>query len=386
MDVVPKVPVLAYNGAVQIRLALDGRKLTDYGIGTYLYHLIRGLAESPEVKLTILGRPEHEERVAALAGKAHFIPVTARGYTFREHLLLPKVLWREKIDLVHIPHYVVPIFMPRPMVVTVHDVIQIFYPPRERSHLALFYVRAMMRSALRRARAVIVVSRTTRRDLVQLFGIARSRLSVVANGVDPDLAERPDAEVIDDVKARYHLKSPLVLVVGNDKPHKNLDLMLRAFHLACRRHGLPGQLVFVGGEGVADRFAGRAQRLGLEDRVRFLGRVPSADLLTLYHVAAVQLHVALYEGFGLPVLEAMRAGLPVITSNLGAMAEIGEGAARLVNPLDVDEVAAALEQVLVDDPMRRRMIDAGRKRADSLTWEKTVEGTMAVYRKALKEA
>jgi glycosyltransferase involved in cell wall biosynthesis len=105
----------------------------------------------------------------------------------------------------------------------------------------------------------------------------------------------------------------------------------------------------------------------------------------LYHLSAVLLHVARYEGFGLPVLEAMRVGLPVVTSNLGAMRELGEGSARLVNPLDVAEVAQALEKVLVDDPLRRRMIEAGYRKADTLTWERAVEGTLESYHKALGE-
>jgi glycosyltransferase involved in cell wall biosynthesis len=119
--------------------------------------------------------------------------------------------------------------------------------------------------------------------------------------------------------------------------------------------------------------------------VRFLGRVPRNHLYALYHVSAVLLHVSLYEGFGLPVLEAMCAGLPVITSNLGAMRELGDGTARLVNPLEVDEVAEAIERVLVDDPLRRRMIDSGRKRAENLSWERMVEETVAVYRMTLGE-
>jgi len=174
-------------------------------------------------------------------------------------------------------------------------------------------------------------------------------------------------------------------VVANDKPHKNVETALRAFHVAVRRHRIPGQLVLVGGFPPGGGLEARAVRMGLEGRVRCLGRVPARDLRGLYHLAAVLLHVALYEGFGLPVLEAMAAGLPVITSNLGAMRELGEGVARLVHPLDVAEVAAALERVLVDDPLRQRMVAAGRRRAAELTWDRTVEATVAAYRGAAGE-
>lgn len=372
-----------YNAGVPMRVAVDARKLTDYGIGTYLSHLLRGVAERSEIELVVLAHPRHEERVRALAPTARLVPVAAPGYSLREHLQVPAALWRERPDLIHFPHYVMPLVLPRPAVVTVHDVIQLFYPPAPRARTSLWYLRGMMRSTLRRARTVVTPSRASRSDLISLFGADGARLRVVPMGVDPDLARRPSAEQIEDLKSRYGLKPPLILVVGNDKPHKNFDLVLRAFHLARRRHRLPGQLVFVGGVRPDGRIASRCQRLGLEDRVRFLGRVPGAHLHAVYHVAAVLLHAALYEGFGLPILEAMRVGLPVITSNLGAMRELGEGAARLVNPLDVDEVAGAVERVLVDDPLRRRMIEAGRRKAENLTWERMTAETVAVYRDAV---
>jgi glycosyltransferase involved in cell wall biosynthesis len=379
-----------------LRLALDSRKLTDFGIGTYLRALLRGLNARPDIDVTVLARAGHEERVASLAPKARVITTSARGYSFAEHVRIPAALWRERVDLVHFPHYVAPQLVPRPMVVTVHDLIQLFYPPRDRPHLAGLYVRLMIGSALRRARRVITVSRSSRRDLINLFAADPQRLMVVANGVDPTIAQRPAKEDLDRLKAHYRLRSPLILVVANDKPHKNLDMVLRAYHLAVREHRVPGQLVFLGGADREGRLAVRADRLGLGDRVRFLGRVPRDHLYALYHVSAVLLHVSLYEGFGLPVLEAMCAGLPVITSNLGAMRELGDGAAKLVNPLEVDEVAEAIERVLVDDPLRkrvlvddplrRRMVDSGRKRAENLSWERMVEETVAVYRLAVGEA
>jgi glycosyltransferase involved in cell wall biosynthesis len=368
-----------------LRLALDGRKLTDFGIGTYLRALLRGLDARPDLELMVIARVGHEDRVAELAPGARVITTTARGYSVTEHIQLPAALWREQVDLVHFPHYVAPQLVPRPMVVTVHDLIQLFYPPRDRPHLARFYLRLMIRSTLRRARRVITVSRTSRRDLINLFAADPERLMVVANGVDPGLAVRPAKEELEQLKAHYGLKTPLILVVANDKPHKNLDMVLRAYHLAVRKHRVPGQLVFLGGAEAGGRLGARAEVLGLGNRVRLLGRVPRAHLHAMYHMSAVLIHVSLYEGFGLPVLEAMCAGLPVITSNLGAMRELGDGTARLVNPLEVDEVAEAIERVLVDDPLRRRMIESGRRRAENLSWERMVEETVGVYRLALGE-
>ncbi|MEJ2581678.1 MAG: glycosyltransferase family 1 protein, partial [Acidobacteriota bacterium] len=311
-----------------LRLALDARKLNDFGIGTYIRALLRGLEARPDLELTVLARTGHEERIAGLAPGARVVATSARGYSFAEHVQVPAILWREQVDLVHFPHYVAPHLFPRPMVVTIHDLIQLFYPPKGRAQLARIYLRLMIGSSLRRAKRVITVSRTSRRDLINLFAADPQRLMVVANGVDPGIAQRPAKEDLDHLRAHYGLRSPLILVVANDKPHKNLDMVLRAYHLAVREHRIPGQLVFLGGASEGCRLAVRAERLGLGDRVRFLGRVPQAHLCALYHVSAVLMHISLYEGFGLPVLEAMCAGLPVITSNLGAMRELGDGAAK----------------------------------------------------------
>ena len=197
-----------------IRLALDGRKLTDYGIGSYLRALLRGLDARPDIDLTVLARSGHEERVAGLSPGARVITTTARGYGAAEHLQLPMALWRERVDLVHFPHYVAPRLIVRPTVVTVHDLIQLFYPPKKHPHLARLYLRLMIGSALRRARRVITVSRSSRRDLIKLFAADPKRLVVVANGVDPGLADRPTKEDLDNIKAHYGLRSPVVLVVA----------------------------------------------------------------------------------------------------------------------------------------------------------------------------
>jgi len=259
----PRASSSRYNGTVKLRVALDARKLTDYGIGTYLTALVGGLAVREDLQLTLLVRSGHEERAARVAPTARIITCAARGYSVSEHLQMPAALWRERLDLVHFPHYVVPLVMPRPVVVTVHDIIQLFYPPRQRHHLALLYLRFVLRSTLRRARRIITVSKASRHDLMELFGADPRRLVVVPNGVDTALAERPSRDRMEGLKERHGLRPPVTLVVANDKPHKNLDVVLRSYHLARRRHRVPGQLVFLGGPGGDDRLARRARRLGL---------------------------------------------------------------------------------------------------------------------------
>ena len=375
-----------YNGAVALRVGIDARKLTDFGIGTYLEGLVSRLAVRRDLELLLLVREEHAGRARRLAPDATIRPVSAGGYTARELYEIGLAFRGHGLDVIHIPHYVIPAWLPAPAVVTVHDIIHLLYPPRDRRPGALLYVRHMMRRTLRRARRVVTVSRTTRNDLVSIFGGRADRIDVIPNGVDGAFFERPPRETLERLRERYGLRPPLVLVVANDKPHKNAVTALRAFHRAVRIHGIPGQLVFVGGFPPDGPLAVTARRMGLGGRVVFTGRVPREDLLGLYHIASVLLHVALYEGFGLPILEGMAAGVPVITSNLGAMRELGEGPARLVEPLDVFGIAETIERVLVDDPLRRRMIEAGRKRARELSWERAAEAMVAVFRKAAGRA
>ncbi len=368
-----------------LKVGIDARKLTDFGIGTHIEGLVTALAARRDLKLSLVVREEHAQRAADLAPDARIRPVRAGGYTARELLEVSLAFRGQQLDVVHFPHYVVPFAPPAPAVVTIHDIIQLLYPPRERRFRALLYLRLMIRRALKRARRVITVSRSSRNDLVAIFGGRRERIDVIPNGVDRVFFERPPKAFLDKVRERYGLRPPLVLAVGNDKPHKNAEATLQGFNRAVRFHGLPGQLVLVGGFSPGNRLGTAARRLGLGDRVVLTGRVPKADLVGLYHLSSVLLHPALYEGFGLPILEAMAAGLPVVTSNLGAMRELGEGSARLVEPLDVLGIAATLERVLVDDPLRRRMIEAGRQKATEMTWERAAEATVTAYRRALGE-
>lgn len=375
----------AYNVGVAVRIGLDARKLTDYGIGTYVEALAAELARGSDFDLVLAVRSGMEATADRCAPGAKVVPSSARGYGLRELYELPRLFRKHTVDLIHVPHYVLPPFMPAPTVATVHDLIPLLYPPQHRRRLALLYLRLMMGSTLRRARRVITVSRASKKDLCEVFNVDPSRIHVVHNGVDPALFERPDESRLETIKQRYGLRPPLLIVVGNDKPHKNVETAVRSFHRAVRRHRIPGQLVIVGGFSEQGPLGRMAARLGMEERIRFTGWVPDADLVALYHLASVLVHLSLYEGFGLPILEAMAAGLPVITANIGAMREVAAGSARLVHPLDVHEVADALERVLVDDSMRRRMIEAGRRRANELSWKRSAAETARVYRQVLGE-
>jgi glycosyltransferase involved in cell wall biosynthesis len=242
----------------------------------------------------------------------------------------------------------------------------------------------MIGHAARRADRVITVSEQTRRDLLRFFPVAPEKVETVYNGVEPVFFTSMSAEERDARLQRLGLEPGYLLFVANPKPHKNLERVLRA--LARAAAGVSGLLVCAGDPGPPSRpFRRLAAELGVGERVRFLGRVTPDELRALYQGARLLLFPSLYEGFGLPLVEAMASGTPVLTSNDGALAEIAGDAAELVDPRDVAAIAAGLIRGL--DPQRAAELSArGHERARSFDWRRSAASTLATYRRVLGEA
>jgi glycosyltransferase involved in cell wall biosynthesis len=267
-------------------------------------------------------------------------------------------------------------------VTTVHDLIPLRFPALVpwRHRLA---VRLLLGSALRHAAQVIAVSEATRAEILERYPIPPERVVVVPEAADTQFAP-PAAADRARVRGDYGLDGPYVLFVGLLEPKKNLGTLLRAVARLARTGRLGSATLAIAGAagwGTEDP-AAAAARLGLGDRVRCLGPVPDADLPALYGEALVFVFPSLWEGFGLPVLEAMAAGAPVLASRRGALPEITAGAAWLVEP-DEGALAEALERLLGDAALRARLREAGLARARAYSWERAARETMAVYRAAL---
>jgi glycosyltransferase involved in cell wall biosynthesis len=375
----PREPELPFT------IGLDARKIQDFGIGTYVRNLVAALARvDRENRYVLLVRPADEEALPELPENFRTVVERSAVYSARELFALSYRLLRLKLDLYHATHYVLPAMVPSRVVVTIHDIIHLLYPEFLPSGLAFFYAQRMIHRSLTRGDRIIAVSQNTKADLMEYFDVDGKKIQVVYNGVEERFRERLSREEVDRRLATLGLARPYLLFVGNPKPHKNLDNVVQAYARARRMAQFDVPLVCVGDKsGSESKIRQRAQYLGLADRVLLRGHVPDELLPAIYQGATLFLYPTLYEGFGLPVVEAMASGVPVITSNTSALKEIAEGYAHLVDPLDVDGMAKAIANAMADDGRRAALAKLGSRRAEDFRWEETARKTLAIYRAAL---
>jgi len=281
----------------------------------------------------------------------------------------PGVLW--------VPAHVIPINHPK-SVVTIHDLGYLHVPEghTDRQRRMLDYT---TRWSVRTAAHIIAISETTKRDLVERYRVAEQNITVIPHGVNTSLT-RPDDVTIAETMQRLGLTRPFVLAVGTVQPRKNYDGLARALG-AIKIAGLPHQLVIAGKRGwLADEVHRKIDASGNADRVHQLGYVSEHDLAALYAAADLMVFPSWYEGFGLPALEAMQCGTPVVSSNRGALPESVGDAGLIVDPGDEAALGQTLVRGLTDDALRQRLIAAGRRRAREFTWERTARLTLEVLR------
>jgi alpha-1,3-rhamnosyl/mannosyltransferase len=348
-----------------VRVAIDVRKLHDYGIGTYVRNLISELArqQDDDAEYVLLCAPADREALGQLGPR--FLPQVVRAgkYSIREQWALPWAVASAGVDLYHSPHYVVPPLTTGRIVVTIHDCIHLRFPQDLPNPAAIYYARAMMAAAARRSRRILTVSQASKDDIVHFLKIPAGKVEVIYNAPDPRLALEPTAEQVAHVRERFLLTAPFILYTGNIKPHKNVDRLIEAFAL-LRRDGFEDVKLLVIGDDISKypKLRRLVHRFQLHQHVRFLGFVPDATLAVLYRLAAVFVFPSLYEGFGLPPLEAMAAGAPVVASNRSSLPEVVGDAALLIDPMDAGAIARAMARVLGEPRLREDLIQRGRER------------------------
>jgi glycosyltransferase involved in cell wall biosynthesis len=302
------------------------------------------------------------------------------NYSVREQITLPLDLWRTRADVFHAPHYVFSPFTPCPTVVTIHDCIHLRFPeylPHRAAHL---YARFFLRLAAHRARRVLTVSEASKRDILHYLQVPESKVEVIPNALDERFETAPSEADITRVRERYLLNSPFVLYTGNIKPHKNLDRLIEAFALLRRREFDNVKLLIIGDEiSKYPNLRRLVHRHQLHQHVRFLGFVPDATLAVLYRLASVFVFPSLYEGFGLPPLEAMASGTPVISSNSSSLPEVVGDAAILIDPLNPQAIADAMARVLGDGELRSELIRRGHERVKAFSWQRSVTRIREIY-------
>ena len=369
------------------RIGIDARKLKDFGIGAYIRNLIEAISRRPEsagYDFRLYVGSEDRDAVPALAGNFTVVEEDSPGYSVSELTSFSWRLLRERLDLFHATHYVIPPLARARAVVTIHDIIHVLYPQFLPNRAALVYARVMIRRALKRADRILTVSYNSKRDLVDYFGIPPSRVEVVYNGVSSRFrADLPRADR-DRVSAKYSLPRPYLLFLGGEKPHKNVRNVLRAFAQARKDRALPHSLVLAGPMPKnKNRVEALIAALELDGYVCRPGVVPEEDLPGLFAGADAFLYPTLYEGFGLPVVEAMASGVPVLTSSTSALQEIAGGYAYLVDPIDVDAIARGIVDLATDPVRRSEFADLGKRRARDFSWDRAAERTLQIYAEAL---
>ncbi len=365
-------------------IGLDARKVQDFGIGTYVRNLVRGLAAlDQDNRYVLLVRPQDREHLADLPDNFRLAVESSPVYSVREFAVLSWHLFRLRLDLYHSTHYVLPAVVPSRVVVTIHDIIHLLYPEFLPNALAFLYAQRMIRRSLTRGDRIIAVSQNTKADLMQYFEVDGRKIQVIYNGVEDVFRRRLPEDELERKLREAGISRPYLLFVGNPKPHKNLDNVVQAYAKARRTTGFDAPLVCVGNREGEAKVRQRAEYLGIADRVILLGHVAQDVLPAIYQGATLFLYPTLYEGFGLPVIEAMASEVAVITSNTSALKEIAEGYAHLVDPLDVDGMAEAIAHCLGDPEHRSALARLGLRRAEDFRWETTARRTLDVYRAAL---
>lgn len=374
-----------------MHVVLDARYVSrlQSGIGNYTQRLIAGLARIDQANrytcVVVQGGP-------GLSAAGPNLQSWPTRVSFDNHVVgdlwlvgyLPLRLAALRADLYHGPAVFLPLVkLGYRTVVTIHDLVSFLFPatvPRKYS----LYMRLMTRLAVRSADRIIAVSRATGDDLRRLLHVPEDRVVVIHEAVGSEFQVAPDPAAAGAILRRYGIRPPYCLFVGNLEPRKNLTRLIEAFALlkarTWRGETPVPQLVLAGTRGwLYNGIFQAIERHGLAADIVLTGYVPLADLPTLYAGAACFVFPSLYEGFGLPVLEAMAAGAPVVASRVGAIPEVTGDAALLVDAHQAAELADALESVLTDPTLRARLVVRGRARVQLFTWERVARETLAVY-------
>ena len=388
---------MGYNSRVRPsrqRIALNAQLLDtsagyrSAGIARYILNLLRALPfAAPDCELHVYTR---ETRAGDVFDRLHphWTRLQTQKATTRilwEQLAFPLHLARTHFDLCHAMAYVSPLVSRTPSVVTVYDLSFVLYPDYFRSPNRI-YLTWGTRISTSRARRIIAISESTKRDLIRLFNLSPEKIDVVPPGVESGFFPNGDGNSTDRFRRAKNLPEHFILFVGTREPRKNIPTLIHAYAKAKSRLHFPHQLAIVGGQGWKEEAITRAvEESQVQRDVILPGFVPAEELPHWYRAADAFVYPSRYEGFGMPLLEAMASGTPVITGNLSSLPEAVGSAALLVDPSDEGELEEAIVQLIGDQALRDELIAKGRERARQFTWTRAAQATADVYRRALQE-
>jgi glycosyltransferase involved in cell wall biosynthesis len=363
-------------------VVLDAR-MTDFhfpGISRYAVNLAYMLPTmiGDRMRLIILSSPAaplYENRVSTNDTRAVLLLTPVPVFSIRQQWVIPRILHDQNAFLYHCPYYVIPFFPRVPTIITIHDTIPLMYPKHSSIKARLFF-RLAVRLAIRAAAHIITVSETTRSDLMRMFNVSPEHVTSIPLAADPGFRRQSD-EIVDSLCSRLNLRKPYILYLGTNRPHKNLPYLLKAWQRIDS-----GPFILV----IAGRWDNRfpqplayVRENRMQEDVRCIGAVDDTDLPALYSGASGFVFPSLYEGFGLPVLEAMTCGTPVVCSDTPGLRELTRDAAITFNPNRVDSIASSLLQLLSNPLLRSDLSKRGLQRAGWFSWERTARETLTIY-------
>lgn len=381
----------------KVRIGLDGRALGNInrfrGIGFYTARLVEalvrrgedydfilfGYGDAPDDELLdkdILERLEWR-RIPRLQGLSYLSLLS-------EHLLFARVVQRARVDLFHaIDHNMTP-FLSGPSLVTVHDLIPLVLRGPYLGPTAWLWMQAH-RWAAKRAKVVITVSQSTRRDVERIWGIPTERIQVVPEGVSPHYRPLCEEQDIEGIRERYGLRRPYFLYLGGFDPRKNIHNMLLGFKRFLISADGEFQFLLCGDKrGFEGYLEDEIEELGLEEEVILAGFIPVEDQQALYAGALALVCVSLYEGFGLPLLEAMACGTPVLASRVSSIPEVVGEAGLLVDPVDPESIAQGMKRLVLEHSLRKELVSAGLERSSLYTWDRVADSILEIYRRVIR--
>ena len=375
-----------------MRIAIDIRKINEFGAGAYIWNLVRNLASlATDNEYLLIGSRRNLHELGPLPPNFTQLYQPEENSFWRDHFRLPLNLRKHGVDVFHVPHHDCPILVPSKMVVTVHDCVHVLFPPEDASRFRNYRVYLHTKKVIQAASHVVAVSNSTKNDLINIFNVDASKVSVIYNALDDRFASTSATEDPVRVLERYQLNDPFILYSGRIRPHKNLQRLIEAFavlksELADDDHLRNLKLIIIGDELSKHQYLRlTVVRSGVQQDVRFFGFVPYPILRVFYQLAALFAFPSLYEGFGLPPLEAMANKTPVLASNTSSLPEVLEDAALLVNPENVFEIARGMKAILLDKNLRDRLVARGVKQVMKFSWKVAAERVIDAYKSVVSD-
>ena len=359
-----------------------------FGGGIYIQNLVRELSQiDADNRYTLYVSETGASHFQGLGPNFHLV--------YRNHRRPVRVLWEQSglpmelrrlgVDVYHGPGYVVPLCKVCPQITTVHDLTAYLFPETH-DFFSSWYYRLLMPWSVKAADRIIAVSQSAKTDLMRLLDVASEKICVIHHGKDERFTPHRDESRSARLRTKYGLTKKVILFVGGIDLRKNPTSLVRAFAMLKSLHQ-SHELVLTGGFGEHYQWIrARLREWKVENHVVFPGYIPGEELADFYRLAEVFVYPSLYEGFGLPVLEAMACGVPVITSNVSAMPEVAGDAAILVEPNNIEDLAAAIERVLGDNALRDNLIEKGLRRSKLFSWKRAACDTLDLYRKVAAHA